>query len=163
MSGLEIIALVLNASDISGKLIAAAIEYGRKVRVASKQTEEIKNETQNISKLLDDLQARVEKAKESGSPLHQWPSLRNIDSKSSPLMQIKLELEVVLELLSTKKASKIEHLLWLRKAKKVEKSMQSITKHREALVQTMMIETGSVQLLTCYNALSYPLLQVPDD
>lgn len=162
MSGLEIIALVLNASDISCKVIAAAVDYGQKVRVASKQTEEIKNETQNISKLLDDLHARAEKAKESGSPLHQWPSLKDLDSKGSPLMQMKLELGIVLDLLSLKRASKIEQLLWPRKAKKVEKSMQLIAKQREALVQSMMIDTGSVQFSACFIALSCSWIQVSD-
>ena len=150
MSGLEIIALVLNASDISCKVIAAAIDYGKKVRIASRQTEEIKNEVQKVSKLLDDLHARAEKAEESGSPLRQWPSLKDIDSKGSPMMQIKLELKIVLDLLSTKKASKIEHLLWPRKAKKVEKSMQSVIEQREALVQRIMVDTGSVQFSECY-------------
>ena len=143
MSGVEIIGLVLNASDVSFRVISAAVDYGQKVKGAARQTEAIRNEVQDVSKMLDNLHLRAKEAKESKDALKHWLSLKEIDSRGSPLTQIRLELNVLLDLLSARKMSKIEQLLWPRKLKKIEKSLCLIAKQKEVLMQNMTVDTGS--------------------
>lgn len=154
MSGIEIIGLVLNASDVSFRVISAAVEYGQKVKGAARQTEAIQDEVQDVSKMLDSLHLRAKEAKESNDALQQWPSLKDIDGRGSPLMQIRLELNVLLDLLNTKKMSKIEQLLWPRKLKKVERSLHLIAKQKEVLMQKMTVDTGSAILMRKWNTIS---------
>ena len=146
MSGLEAAAFVLNATDTSYKVIAAAVEYGQKIRAAKEYTESIRSDVHEITKVLDDLHLRACKAKESedASQVQQWTSLRDIDCRESPVSQIRLELNTILGLLTTQKMSRIEHLLWPRKLKKVEKSMLLIAKQKERLSEKIRIDTGSV-------------------
>ena len=146
MSGLEAAAFVLNATDASYKAIAAAIEYGQKVKAAKEYTQNIQSDVHEITNLLDDLHLRACKAKESddASQVQQWTSLRDIDSRDSPVSRIRLELNTIQGLLTTQKLSKIEHLLWPRKLKKVEKSMLMIAKQKERLSEKMRIDTGLV-------------------
>ena len=142
MSGLEAAAFILNASDVSCKVIAAAIDYGQKVKAARQQMESLRCEMREVSKLLDDLHTRATKAKEDDGTLEQWPSLKNIDEKDSPMSRMRLELCAVLDLLGSQKMSTVEHLLWPRKMKKIEKSMQQISKQRDVLIERMKIDTG---------------------
>ena len=149
MSGLEAVGLILNATDTSYKVIAAALEYEQKVRTAKTCSENIRSEVLEITKLLDDLHLRARKAEESddGSHIQQWTSLRDLDCNDSPVSQIRMELNTILGLLTTQKMSKIEQLLWPRKLKKVEKSMQSIVKQKKRLSDKMKIDTGSVMII----------------
>ena len=142
MSGVEIVGLVLNASDVSLRVMSAAVAYGKKVKGAAQQSEAIRGEIQDVSEMLKSLHMRAKEARTSNDALEEWPSLKDIDRKGSPLRQIRQELNVLLDLLSTKKISKIEHLLWPRKLKKAEKSLQLITQQKEVLMQRMTVDTG---------------------
>ena len=156
MAGLEAAAFVLNTVDASYKVIAAAVAYGQKVKAAKECMKSIRSEVDDITELLNDLHLRACKASDShdDSQVQQWASLHNISSRESTVSLIRLELNTILDFLNAQKLSKIENLLWPRKLKKVEKSMQLIAKQKERLSERLRIDTASVHI---EKALSSPI------
>ena len=144
MSGIEAVGLALDATGLSYKVIAAAIDYSRKVKTAKQHTEKIRHEVSEIIELLNSVHSRASACKKADGSVHQWISLEDVDGSTSSLQQIRQDLEAILEHLSSPKLSKLEQFTWPKKLKKIEKLMQSVAKERGIIVEKMQIDSGFV-------------------
>ena len=148
MSGLEAVALVLNASDIGQRLLTAAYDYGKKVRNAQEQTERLRREVEQLLKVLGDIHTRAVALESSDGTASQKNSFESLKSDGSPLIQLLADLKSLLNLLGSRKLSKIEQMVWPRKCAKLNARLSSIANQRRLLMDKILVDVGSVSIYT---------------
>ena len=145
MSGLEAAALVLNASDIGQRLLTAAYDYGKKVRKAQEQTDRLRGEVEQLLKVLGDIHTRAVNLNNSNGLTSQKNDFKSLQYDGSPLTQLLADLKSLLNLLGSRKLSKIEQMVWPRKCAKLDTRLNSIANQRRILMRKVLVDTGSVR------------------
>ena len=94
---------------------------------------------------LGDIHTRAVNLNNSNGLTSQKNDFKSLQYDGSPLTQLLADLKSLLNLLGSRKLSKIEQMVWPRKCAKLDTRLNSIANQRRILMEKVLVDTGSVR------------------
>ena len=142
MAELGVVASIVNIADLTTKVAVAATKYAEKVKNVVEDMTRIRNEVQQLHDVLEQLREKSQKTKELDKASRQWQSIATLESEERPLAKTKAILQSLLQQLDPRSISKVERLLWPRKAKKLERDVALVVKQKEQFMDLLNIDAA---------------------
>ena len=142
MAELGVVASIVNIVDLTAKVAIAATKYAKKVKNVVEDMARIRDEVQQLHDVLEQLYKKSQEAQESNKASQQWQSIATLEKEEQPLAMTKMVLQSLLQQLDSRSISKVERLLWPRKAKKLEKDISVIVKQKKQFIDLLNIDAA---------------------
>ncbi|CAG8957981.1 hypothetical protein HYFRA_00000324 [Hymenoscyphus fraxineus] len=146
MAELGVAASVIAVIQITAEVGKQLTQYGKAVKNAAKDVENIQNRLASIETILhklDDLAKRVEK---SGLPLETWPTLVPLGSSNGPLKETEksmMALHAKIASVDGINKSLTERIKWPLKKKRVEEYLENIEQQKRIFMEFLKVENIS--------------------
>jgi uncharacterized phage infection (PIP) family protein YhgE len=143
MAEIGLAASVIAVIQITAAVTTQVYNYGQNVKNAKEDLESINRELEDLEKALHKLQDLAQRAEASGLPLERWPTLVSLNESDGPLKDCKIALTELKSQLTPGKGKMswfAERLKWPHKKGKVEKSLQSILKQKDAFIKSLDLD-----------------------
>lgn len=143
MAEIGLAASVIAVIQITAAVTTQAYNYGRNVKNARQDLENINRELKELEGILDKLKDLAQRAEASGQPLERWPTLVSLNKSDGLLNDCKIaltELGAQLAPVNGKWAKVAERAKWAWKKGKAEKALEAIMRQKNAFIESLNVD-----------------------
>lgn len=138
MAEIGLAASVIAVIQITAAVTTQAYNYGRDVKNAKQDLEDINRELKELEGILSKLEDLAQQAKVSGQTLESWPALASLgDGRLKEWEIVLTRLKGQLAPVNGTWAKLVEPVRWARKKRKAVKSLGDVLKQKNAYIESL--------------------------